>query len=430
VIELAWDGLLAAGAFAIFGLWVHASRHSSWFVLVPLSVVAIFTPRSAPDLYLGTVAGIQVRLIDVVAVVAATSALTRWPSIVRRLGRARWAALGVTVFTAASLVAGAAAFGTGAWVSGSSLPVALALGSYMLSMPDAEESLEVGLRWLALTGLALCGVAAFNWWSTGLGTADESIVIDGSLTTGRILVSWQALMVAAAGLVLVLLSWQRRSARALSGALLCLLVVVLAQHRSVWVATVAGVIVVLYYLGQRRGLAAGLVCVWALLLLSPLSAAAPVREVLAELSSSLASASTSSGTGGTRFLGAGVIVQQQLEQGPWTILFGSPFGTPWNRVIEGTLVTFQPHNLYVEMFARVGLVGLLLLVALLLVGFRRQLRSRGLLGPVVAAALVYGLSYGLPVLLAPLLGLALVPRPTSGEPAGGPALGVTASSAL
>lgn len=397
---------MALGVATILALAVVVARKSVWTVLVPLALLVVATPKTG-ELVLGSVAGIQVRWIDAIAVVAGLATLTRFTMVRRRVAGLGTPLLLLIVLVSVSLAAGAIAFGTAAWLSASAVVVATAVGGYALSQEDWTSTLLDVERWLLLTAWGVALVAVWNGARDGLGSAEELISVNGELLTSRVIVSWQALLVSAAAVVMLSRAVARGSWRAAAMALPLLFVVIIAQHRSVWAATLLGLISLLPRLGLVRTARVGLVAAWSLLLVAPLLVLAQGSSVWSDVLASLESVSTTSGTGGVRYEGAQVIVGQQVSQGPWTVLFGSPFGSPWDRVVQGRFITFQPHNFYVELFARAGVVALLCLLILLWAMFRRQQRARTSLAPVVALAAAYCLAYGFPFVLAPALGLAL-----------------------
>jgi hypothetical protein len=73
-------------------------------------------------------------------------------------------------------------------------------------------------------------------------------------------------------------------------------------------------------------------------------------------------------------------------------LLGQPFGTGFARMVDGSEVTAHPHNYYVETLLRTGVAGavvlLLLTFGLLRTLWRGPVRDAGLLGPGVMPALL------------------------------------------
>lgn len=404
-IDLLWAGFLTIGAAAIMALAVCLARRSAWVVLVPLGLLVVATPKTG-ELALGSIAGVQVRLIDAIAVIAGGAALTRFRFIRQRVTGISVPLLLFIVLAVLSLAAGALVYGTAAWLSASTALVSLAVGAYALSLVDWLSTLRTVEQWLILASAGVCVVAVWNAVSDGLGSASELVTINGELLTSRVIVSWQALFVSAAAMVLLNRAVEQARWRPAALALPFLAIVIVAQHRSVWAATLVGAISLLPRLGLTRTARVALVSAWSLLLLAPLALVVQGSGLWGSVLSSLDSVSASSGTGGVRFEGAQVIVGQQLSQGPWTVLFGSPYGSPWDRVVQGRLISFQPHNFYVEVMARAGLVALACLIVLLWSMFRRQQKARTSLAPVVALTAAYCLAYGFPIVLAPAIGLA------------------------
>jgi O-antigen ligase len=100
---------------------------------------------------------------------------------------------------------------------------------------------------------------------------------------------------------------------------------------------------------------------------------------------------SSSGNFSWRVQGWSELVQAWAHS-PTDWAFGQPFGSGFERKVEGIETNSHPHNFYIETMIRRGLAGLLALVALtaglLRALWRTPTRDAGLLGPGVIPALL------------------------------------------
>ncbi|MFZ2014376.1 MAG: hypothetical protein WAV00_11180, partial [Nocardioides sp.] len=103
------------------------------------------------------------------------------------------------------------------------------------------------------------------------------------------------------------------------------------------------------------------------------------------------------------------LVSQQNRMGGTTILTGQPFGTGWaRREPGGTVEIFAPHNYYVSLYLRIGLIGAVAFTLALLRGLWRNLRFRQPVAVAWGAGLMtFCYAYNLDVYAAPLLALGL-----------------------
>lgn len=194
----------------------------------------------------------------------------------------------------------------------------------------------------------------------------------------------------------------------LLGAALFSLVVVL-QHRTLWVVTLVTLTVLVIRDRRVTGRMATL-----------LAASAAIATILAttvfgdvSLAEELTDSASSTDTFEWRLEGWAILVAEQLDE-PLDVLVGQPFGGGWERRIDGVVVSTSPHNFYVETFLRTGVLGLALLlgwfvaVTVRLSGSREKagwLADRSLLLLVVGYG-VYFLTYTPPTEHAMLIGIA------------------------
>jgi hypothetical protein len=387
---------------AILVAWAHPR-----VALLALGVLTVMATDATPVPLL-TVLSTAVFPPDILAIVLAGAAILRGAQLRKNLEGLGIAALILVVLFSTNLVFGISTFGTGAIVQARPTIYLLAGTAYFLSL-DLAELKDSILRYTVWVGVALAVLGVWRWGTRGLGSADELFqAADGSFQLTRIMIAPQA-MVVACGALISLWKWTegRRQGDAILTSVL-FAIVALAQHRTVWAATIGALVVMLVFARPdlRRRLA--LVGVGAAVVLAPLVAGGVLSPILAHLGKSASTASLDSGTFGWREQGWGQLIQTSKGRGAPTVLFGDDFGQSTNRIINGQLVTVSAHSFYVSTFLRAGLVGIFVLVPLI----GRWLRRRGqpLMLALGVALGLYGVAYSVDFLVAPIVAL-LLSRP-------------------
>lgn len=243
-------------------------------------------------------------------------------------------------------------------------------------------------------GWALVAVFVIHVEIRGLGSADQ-MTIDprtGDLYSSRPLDSGQALVLTLCA-VLCLSNWlQSRRTRHLVASVAFLLCVVLAQNRSSWAAA-AGALVVLIAITRSSGRTRLITLVAAGVLAAVLVVASgAIGDVIGKLSHSL----SSSGTYNAREDSWHALISQQLGTGdPLRILFGFPMGHGYDRIeSSGRLVQYAPHNWYVLINLRAGVVGLIAFITMMGLLLWRAVRHRkATAAAVMTTLLLYGWVY-------------------------------------
>lgn len=284
-----------------------------------------------------------------------------------------------------------------------------------MRLPGFERSLR---RFTIVTGLALVVDAAYHIYHRGIGQVDQLIEVNGQLVTSRPLVAGQALVIGLLGLALVVR--ERRPVLRLLG-LVCLGLAAVCQHRSVWVALAVALALLVLASPQIRARVLALVFLCGVGVLIAYSSGS-LDPLLAKFNL----AYHSRGTLDDRMLATHTLVNQQNAKGPTAVLLGQPFGTGFiHRNPSGEIETFAPHNYYVLLYLRIGLVGAGCFVIGLLRGLRLSLMRRDARAMAWSAGLMtYCLAYNMPVYVGPLLAVALTASIVAGnepdEPAAGP----------
>jgi O-Antigen ligase len=379
-------GLLVAAGLGIAALEVLITRAEVAAALVLGSVVVqAFFVDKVPALVLQ--GGVQVYVTDVVASLVAGAAVLRLLRQ-RRFGRyQRWLLL-LSVLLLVSLVRGVPAFGMQQSVNEVRHYLLFAgVAIYFATFPPSAWLYDrigriwlavsipmmvlVGLRWLAVFAGIDLGVPAEKYG------ADAAIrVIDGPFT-----------FFLAHAFVLTIPAWLRGEQggwiRRISVPLL--LFVLLLNRRTVWLALVIGV-AVLVLRDRRLGRRALL-----LVTLGALMTAVAFVWLGGLQEGSDPAVRSGSGNLTWRIEGWSELVDAWSRNSTdWAV--GQPVGSGFAREIEGSETTSHPHNFYIEMMLRTGLAGLLALIALtaglLRAVWRTPTRDAGLLGPGILPALL------------------------------------------
>jgi hypothetical protein len=302
----------------------------------------------------------------------------------------------------------------------------LAFALYVATAPPIAPVVRaIGRAWLAAVSTYML-LSLAGWAGTGLRSVGASVSVAGLATDPRPVPANAALMLVQ-GVVLLLCppasdSLVPEAARdhrqgiklhrviRFTLALLLFVFVILLQHRTVWV--VAVVVGVMYWVlrpsraGQRAVVAVTGALVGCLTVVCfGLGAFGTVGGTLA---ASFAETQTTHSTFTWRVIGWQELLDAPRSWVEW--LFGSPFSSGYARVVEGGLTTVSPHNYYVHVALRLGLAGLVLLLAVYALVWRR-LHHGGLDGLalrlLIVSQLVFCATYSLFPEQGLLLGLCL-----------------------
>lgn len=286
--------------------------------------------------------------------------------------------------------------------------------------PGREVYDRIARMWLwaagALTALVLARWAALAAGLSGSGFLG-GLLDSGTITPIRVVGSEETMLLLQAG-VIALVAWRAGGTRVPRWlAPLLLAVVVLLQHRTVWVALLVGIAVMTLRDPRLRKRVAPL------LLAVALAGAAVTVVVLdravgdATIGEELGSAATRTDTFAWRYEGWVALLTENGPEGTTGALLGAPFGTPWDRMVAGQLVDVSPHNFWLETYLRQGAVGFVAIavaIALVVASFRAERVDRrggllptGVLLVLLATQLTYSITYDFGVVQGMLLGLVL-----------------------
>lgn len=383
---------IAAGTRATVGAWVLAVAFvvETWFV-------------AAPSVQMG----IQLSTNDAAALLLLSGLIFRFVFL-GFPGRSRelvaWVALSTLV--GCSLIFGLLAYGSKAGVEARPTVYFIVAGFYFACFHYAREDLlRLGrmFQWLAW---AVAFVVAYRWLGLKLGFVSAQLVYTaGASSEFRVVGSDPTFLLAVAGCAHVV-SWLGTSRmRSLLSAVVMLGLVLLLQHRSVWVATIGALIVIAWM--NRPAVRKKALPISALLLVGLVSAVFlvllnPDSRIAETLSRSVLSVTEARGTHVDRLSGWIELLHGYVNGGPRVWLLGHTFGSGYERWVLGQLREFSPHNFYVQLLLRVGALGVVLFIWVLIALHRRVLHVAAF-GPdgergrvAVLAALVAALLYFIP----------------------------------
>lgn len=390
-----WPIFLVLGAMCAFILFVFAVK--KWpplgvATVVVNIVVAWEFPVAAP---VASILGTNIFAVDVISVLFVILAALNAGQIRRNLGNLTWLWFSLCILLVFSFIRGVLAFNLGTTTTEFRLflyPIATI--TWAMSLAWTKELVNALIvKASVVTGILLSIVAAINIFRYGLGGASE-YVDQGSdiVQTARPLVSGQALILLLCAIV-CLQRWRanRRKAQFFV-ALLFLAVVVIVQQRTVWAVGLACLIVtILLGTWQARARIAsvvGLTCAVIASVASQQSQNGFFEKIL--------TAAGDTGTYEGRVTSWKNLIEESYSNGAHTILFGAPFGAGFGR-FEGIdrWVEFAPHNWYLTIYLRVGLVGLsafLLFITIPLIACIQNKRNIVIIC-IQTALLVFGWSY-------------------------------------
>jgi hypothetical protein len=385
-------GLLIVGAFSVALLEVLVSRADigAGFVLGGMLLQAVFVER-VPSLYLKDT---RIELSDVLFSLVVAAGLARLLRVRRYTRLLRWLLL-LGIVAVISLLRGMLTISMQGSVNDFRQYLQFAGPAlYFATFPPlAWLSDRIGRLWLGAAGVMLT-LVTLRWLDVfagvHLGVPAEQF---GNDTAIRVIDGPYTFFLATAA-VLASPSWiqhGRRARRLRWLSVLLLLFVMLLDRRTVWLAMLVGVVVLLLR-NHRFGRRAMAMLAGAAIVTSVVFTAFPGSSSEQE---PLARSATSTGTLSWRVDGWTELVTSWSEN-PANWLLGKPFGSGFERQVQGSDVSSHPHNFYIETMLRTGVLGLLSLIALtagLLRALWRVGRERGtgepsLFGPDVLPALV------------------------------------------
>ncbi|MCW5662005.1 MAG: O-antigen ligase family protein [Burkholderiaceae bacterium] len=381
------SGLLAVGAVVTFvvialGLWLYI--RSTTYKTVPIALLLIgFCLESAfgtkqPYVQLG----LQIYPNDVISLFVLMSTfagLFYRPLPVHRSPFLLWLAFGVTIIL--SFLVGLGEYGRYAGTEVRPFFYLWVAGLYACTADfDDDELRRIG-RWCVWAAYAFIGISIILFGGVEAGLIDRKEYFgDAEGTVFRPIGSHAVFFVAAVALVQAM-AWLRGSGTRHSGlhAALLLIFVTVLQHRSVWIAAIFGLLCVM--LLERRHLPRRFPLLLGFVLVVTLSTAVAawlgaLDDLGRRLVQSTVSMGDSQGTFAARVDGWERLVEQWVDASAWVAAFGFPFGRGYTRMYNGQLIEFAPHNFYLDLVLRVGVVGAIFFILATLMAIVGTLRAK------------------------------------------------------
>lgn len=258
---------------------------------------------------------------------------------------------------------------------------------------SGSVTLTRGMRRTLAAGLVgygfwLIGAAVLGFSVTGVNGVTATTYIDGNLVDPRPVAASGALVLAEA--LVVLIAFRRRISRLLwlLAASATGLVVILLQHRTMWVATALALAYIavagLWKGGHARLAAAGGVAGGIAL--------AVMARVTGVFHDTVLASSASNAVGEHNTFLWRVLGWQQLvgdDRGRLDSVLGKPFGSGFLRVVNDVTLTVSAHSQYVSTYLRLGFLGLVAVALLVGIAWRAAAPAGAVLG--VAPTLLRGL---------------------------------------
>lgn len=382
----ALSGLAIAATLFNLYMWLPLG------VMTTLIVVAWEVPEPPTLIY---AIGTRITVVDALAGALTVVTIQSIFGGRSQLGPFRSAVLVQIVTTLVSIASGVLVFQVGSAFNEARLvliPILLLCWSALKC--QSEVGRQILIKWMLLTGWLLVAVATYHAILQGIGNADSAAVLSsGDFQTGRILVSGQALFLAF-GLFIATSRALRNPTRIdILSVVAFSVVVLLSQHRTVWIATAIGFIAI-WAISNRgvkeRVVVAGIILGTFVIMLRLTGAGSPLFSLLSDSLSSDKTITEREGSWVQLFA-------QYTASSAKTLLIGFPFGTGFERVDgNGMTVRFQPHNWYLMLVIRIGAIGLIAWVVMIAASLRTALRTRNQMAVgILVAVSVFGWAYGI-----------------------------------
>lgn len=397
-----FDALLAL-AFAAGTLKVAVNPVVGARIAAATLLIEIFFIQ-APQIPLG----LQISTTDITCILLVMSILVRF--IVRKLplsNRHYWIWILLGLAFAFSGGRGLLAFGSAAGTDLRPNFHFWAMGLYFASFTYTSDELVRLWRVFQHMAMGVIAIAMFRWIGNMLGiVSDRVFLVAGASTEFRAVGSSGALVLAVC--TVCFLYDYARNHKPWSGVLsvLTLSMVIVLQHRSVWLSLLFMLIVLISFEWKKFQQHFFTIVVAIFIGIGGLAMAMSLghlSELTEALTNSVAAATqTNRGTHIDRIEGWIALLDDWTRYSVLDIFTGRPYGAGYSRVVLGHLVDYSPHNFYVQLLLRIGLVGIalfLLFQFVLMISFFDKKAStevreaRFVLSAVMTGLLVYYISY-------------------------------------
>ena len=285
--------------------------------------------------------------------------------------------------------------------------------AYLATFDYGDRKWRTFIRLIEFLAAILAVIVIYRWVRGSFDPLYQA-QLDELVTTGirlRVIGSGAALMIGIAFLASVhaIVTDRANGIRWLSSLVFGLLVVLL-QHRSVWVASISGLLVMAVLEARRHRAAAMRFMLLAFAITAVVSfGTLASRSTTTSVESQAESAFGSGGTFmGFRVPGWLALSKEWVSSGsPITYLIGKPYGSGFKRYIYGFRskpVEVAPHDQYIHLLFRGGLIGLACFLWVIGVAMRHLWISQKLdrsdaystlIFSIIVALLLYFIPYGI-----------------------------------
>ncbi|MDV6241228.1 O-antigen ligase family protein [Rhodococcus opacus] len=406
VSEISMQAIVAAGILAAIFLAVNLVRLKPIAGFIGIGVFSVVA-WDVPNLpAVSNIFGLNLYPADALAIVLLLAAACYGTPRENRAPKAKIALAAIFALALLSVVLGIMEHGVSAPLNEARLFLWLSCAcwwSVSLDWGDRRVR-EAAQRAVLFIGWTLVAAAVLHGALYGIGSASDSRVLpDGTVTTSRILVSGQSMVLLLSAYASVCVLWRTRSTIYGISATVFLAVSFISQNRSVWLA--GGISILILILAVRmpyrlRMLGYAQIAGIAVILIS---LPGFLRPYYGKIFESL----DDSRTYASRETGWTQLIDQQVAMGPLATLLGQPFGSGFRRMdTNGIYVDFTPHNWYVLLFLRIGILGLLGMAVCLSVTVWRLINARNSAFQLcmLAGLMSYAWTYSIDWYLAPFVG--------------------------
>jgi hypothetical protein len=391
-----WVLFLGLGALSAFLMAAALLRKRTEFGVL-LASASVVVAWEFPDLpAFAAIAGANLFPYDVVAGLFILVGVTQWKTLRANLGvlSQGWAGLGILILVA--LIRGVVINDLGTAVN-EFRPffysfAALTWGLSVQWTPEQQHRMLTAVS--RVLGLCLVVAGVIHISTNGLGGSSDFVFrADGTEQVSRPLVAGQTLVLLICTFAQVWDWFATRRRTSLFCAILFVLMILLSQQRTVWLGAVISLFIVLMLSKQRTKIA--MLLLLGISLIGYVFVSAFGRELA--IFQTLSESATNSQTYDARVRSWLALIDQSVVKGLGTIVFGSPFGAGWGRFEGvGRWVEFSPHNWYLTVYLRTGLVGLVLLLVFVILPLLKAVRrSPNLMAVAILVVIaVFSWTYG------------------------------------
>ena len=393
-------GQLGLGAFLIAAVSVEMARRPIILVFGLLGIYA-WSLVSTGEMISTQVAGVNVSVIDIVNIVAFGAALIRMR---RGPSRWQWVLLGAMVLTMYAALRGAIDLG-GTALLGFRAELYFVIPALFIATL-ARSMIPRVVRAIIIFGVVLSVVAVARWVALTIGISLTPLA-SGGYAIDRVINASAALWIAFTIVFLVVALLQGRFVGkgwvTWGATTLTLAVVLFSQHRSVWVATASMLAVALVGTRRRWYMKATIVGV-AIVGILVIGSLGP--DDVGVVGDSLAAAASDVRTWEWRLERWENVWAAHAARGVSAIILGTGYGYAW---VSGAIGVWEasPHNGYLQIAVRLGLLGAMLVFWPYLVVLVRRWSTTDTVGRVLWLWIIGTLVYYVPYSANPLTGVVL-----------------------